>query len=334
MLLSEEGYTIIPCADAVTAYKEIGKQSVNMVLTDIKMPGVSGVELLGKIHLNYPDLPVILMTAFAELDMAIDAIRKGAFDFIIKPYKYEQLLFSVKRALKYDSLIRMEKNYKQMLKDTVEQKTQELSDALKTVKNLSNEVIKRLTTAAEYRDMDTGEHILRIGLYASKLAEEMDMSEEFTERITVASQLHDIGKIGIPDSILLKPGKLTPVEFEAMKTHTTIGANILFGSTQPMLQMACSIAANHHERWDGTGYPVGLKGINIPIEARIVIICDQYDALMSKRPYKTSLSHREVYEIITKGDGRTMPQHFDPDVFRSFIKLEELFREIFTSHSD
>ncbi len=305
-----------------------------MVLTDIKMPGVSGVELLGKIHLNYPDLPVILMTAFAELDMAIDAIRKGAFDFIIKPYKYEQLLFSVKRALKYDSLIRMEKNYKQMLKDTVEQKTQELSDALKTVKNLSNEVIKRLTTAAEYRDMDTGEHILRIGLYASKLAEEMDMSEEFTERITVASQLHDIGKIGIPDSILLKPGKLTPVEFEAMKTHTTIGANILFGSTQPMLQMACSIAANHHERWDGTGYPVGLKGINIPIEARIVIICDQYDALMSKRPYKTSLSHREVYEIITKGDGRTMPQHFDPDVFRSFIKLEELFREIFTSHSD
>lgn len=334
ILLQEQGFVIIPCPDGESAYGEIEKHMVNTVLTDIKMPGISGVELLEKIRNSYPDLPVILMTAYAELDVAVDAIRQGAFDFIIKPYKYDQLLIAIERALKYDSLIRMENNYKEMLQETVSKQTKQISDALRTVKSLSNEVIKRLTTAAEYRDMDTGEHILRIGLYASKMAEELDMSESFIENITVASQLHDVGKIGIPDSILLKPGRLTEKEFEAMKTHTTIGANILSGSSQPMLQMGESIAQNHHEKWDGSGYPAGLKGADIPFEARIAIICDQYDALMSKRPYKTSLSHKEVFNIITKGDGRTMPEHFDPLVLRTFIKLEELFKEIFDTHGD
>ena len=330
LLLNKSDYTVVTCGHPKEAIDKLQTTRIDAVLTDIKMPQISGIELLEQIRAFNMEIPVLLMTAYAELDTAIDAIKKGAFDFIIKPFGAQYLVHSIEKAVAYSRLRQMEKDYKHTLEDTVRKKTQELADALMTVKNVSKETIRRLASAAESRDTETGAHILRMGLYAKKIAGVMNMPTEFVETITFASLMHDIGKIGIPDSILLKTGLLTFEEFQIMKAHTTIGKKILASSSHYSIQMSASVALNHHEKWDGSGYPSGLKGEDIPIEGRIVIICDQYDSLRSKRPYKTALGHHETFEIITKGDDRTKPWHFCPKVLKTFIDIAPAFDEIFS----
>jgi putative two-component system response regulator len=331
-LLRAFGFTVKTCDNANSAIQEIQRTPIDVVLTDIKMPGLTGVELLGMIHKFDPQIPVILMTAYAELDVAVDAIKKGAFDFITKPYNADYLLHTIEKAVKYSDLIQMERDYKKNLEETVRKRTQELSDALTMVKNMSREVISRLTVVAEFRDTTTGSHISRIGLYSNKIAEELSMNANFVEQLTFASSMHDLGKIGIPDSILLKPGSLTRDEYELMKTHTTMGEQILSGSDYPAIQLAASVALNHHERFDGGGYPRGLKGDQIPVEGRMVMLADQYDALRSDRPYKKGFTHQEAVDIITTGDDRTRPAHFDPSVLGAFKKLGSLFNDIYESN--
>lgn len=333
-LFKEFGYKSVATDNPIDALKIFKRQEFGTVLTDIKMLGLSGIELLHKIRDIDPDIPVILMTAHAELDTAIEAVQKGAFDFVCKPFRAEHLMNCIKKSLRHYKALQAEKHYKSLLETAVRSRTEELSRVLTELTSLNREIIQRLATVAEFRDTDSATHFSRISLYANKITEAIGFESDYVETITLASKLHDIGKIAIPDNILLKPSSLTSSEWEIMKGHTTIGGRILSGSPHKILQVAASIALNHHEKWDGSGYPQGLKGEDIPLEGRIIIVCDQYDAIRSIRHYKKSFTHEDTLKILMEGDGRTKPSDFDPNILEAFLKVAYVFNEIFEMHQD
>ena len=333
-LLRERGYGVVSCTDSKMAIEKFKSVGIDIVLTDIVMPETSGLELLTQIRDIDPSKPVILMTGKADLAMAVQAISKGAFDFVVKSDNDESFVGAVRKAEAHKRLVDKDADYKSELEQTVQKTTRQLDDSLVMVQGLTEELVMRLTRMAEYRDTVTGNHIVRIGHYAGKLAEAAGMGREFIEKITFASPMHDIGKVGIKDNILLKKGPLTTEEFEVMKDHTTIGDKVLSGSKHPSLQMAAEIAHTHHERWNGTGYPRGLKGEEIPIEGRITSIADVYDALRSRRPYKETMAHDETVDYMLEGNERLPHGFFDPELTEIFKDISPLFGTIYDSLVD
>lgn len=329
ILLRKDNYHCIRATNGIEAIRKVKTSNPDLILLDVMMPEIDGLEVCKKLkgHLSTHHIPIIIITGFADRDMKVKGLSAGANDFLTKPIDKLELMVRVKNLLKIKEFEDVLSSHNKLLKREVEEKTRQIREGY-------IDTILRLTMVAEYKDEEIAAHIRRVGHYCYQMAKHLGWSEEDQETILNASPMHDIGKVGIPLEILLKNKNLAPEEFALIKTHPVIGANILHGSKSQYLKMAETIALTHHENWDGTGYPAGLKGEEIPMAGRIMKIVDQYDALRSKRPYKPSIGHEFVMRIIRKGDGRTLPEHFDPNVLKAFIELASVFKGIFKKYGN
>jgi len=328
--LSADGYYCKEAGNAGEALEKLREDPIDLVILDIKMPGRSGIELLADIKSSYPDAAVIMATAITDTGTAIQCMRKGAYDYLVKPFNLDEVSLSSERALEKRRLELENKAYQQHLEEMVVERTAALKQAIGQIKLASLDTIHRLVQAAEYKDEDTGAHIKRMSQYSAAIARQLGLGDSEVENILYAAPMHDVGKIGIPDRILLKTGGLDADEWEVMKKHTVIGAEILRGSEAEFIQLAEIIALTHHEKWDGSGYPRGLRGSKIPLIGRIVAIADVFDALTSKRPYKKPFSTEESLEIIRGGRG----SHFEPKVVDAFFAVEDEILSIKEKYKD
>ena len=344
--LEDQDYDIITAENGKLGMELVDREGPNLVLTDLRMPEADGLEVLHYVNKNWPDIPVIVISGANKLDDAVQALRLGAWDYLIKPVHDLNLVgYTVRKALEKSALIKENRAYREHLEALVAQRTLELEKRNRQLEISRRQIIGILSQAAEYRDFETGNHFLRVSEYTGCLARAMGWSEERVQRIQLASPVHDIGKIGIPDNILLKPGKLTPEEWEVMKMHCLYGSQILttnkfievfckidnlsFPSLQSeeggaIIENAAKIALHHHEHWNGKGYPSGLKGEDIPIEARITAVADVYDALISQRPYKEPWPEDKCLALIKEESG----EHFDPQVVKVFLENLDTIRVI------
>ena len=319
--LIPQGYEIARAANGKEALAKLTDSQIDLILLDVMMPDIDGFEVTRRIRQNdkYRLLPIILVTALGETKDRVKGIEAGCDDFISKPVDKTELLARVKSLLKVKAYNDLMGNYRRDLEFEVTRRTEELKQASDRLKTASLDTIYRLSIASDYKDGDTGAHIKRMSRYCAAIARRMGLDEKAISDILYAAPMHDLGKIGIPDKILSKPGKLDPVERDIMKLHTVIGAKILSDSDAELLKLGGIIALSHHEKWDGSGYPNGLKGKAIPIEGRIAAIADVFDDLTSRRHYKEPFSEEKSLVIIR----RWRESYFDPDVVDTFIAITE-----------
>ncbi len=287
----------------------------DLILLDLHMPEMDGFEVMEGLRPWIPEesfLPILVLTGDGSPENKERALEAGAMDFLTKPFNASEARLRIRNLLATRQLHLQLQDHNLQLEARVQERTAELERA-------RVEILERLARAAEYRDDDTGEHTRRVGQLSASLARVLGCPDDEVELIARASPLHDIGKIGVPDVILLKPAKLSPEEFEVMRTHTSIGARILSGSEVPLLRLAASIALTHHERWDGSGYPEGISGEAIPLVGRIVAVVDIFDALTHSRPYKPAWPVEEAVAEIRAQAGR----HLDPGVVEAFLYVQE-----------
>lgn len=330
--LSLKGFSCLEAVNVDDALDILAREAdtIGVVLSDLKMPGKSGIDLLAEVRKrDLPDLEFLVMTGHGDTASAIAALRHGASDFLLKPVDFTHLFNVVQQAGERYDRHRSQRSQQKELATQVRRKSMEAQALAGMLDAVDEDSARHLAVAAEFRDSETGAHNTRIGAYAAILAEALGWSEEQCRQIELAAPLHDVGKIGIPDRILMKAGRLTDEEFDTIKGHCAIGHRILSVSHQPTMKCAAEIALHHHERWNGGGYPNGLKGDEIPVAARIVALCDVYDALRSERPYKAALEHDEVVRIILEGDDRTHPDHYDPKLLDLFRRNAHRFDEVY-----
>lgn len=303
-----DGSTTDSFADPVVALAWTRANPPDLVLTDYKMPYMNGVEFTRRFRQLYPETPLVMITALEDRSIRYQALEAGATDFLTKPIDHIECRARCRNLLTLREQQIFIQDRANWLEERVEKATHE-------IRTRELETLLRLAKAGEYRDEETGGHILRMANFSRLIAERLALSKDECQVIEIAAPMHDIGKIGIPDGILLKPGKLNPQEFRNMQEHARIGYEILKDSPSQYLQMGAIIAYGHHEKFDGQGYPNGLAGEAIPLPARIVAVADVFDALTSKRPYKRAWSVQDAVEFLQTQQGR----HFDPACVQAFL---------------
>lgn len=322
-LLNKDGFTDFFITDdpfSVADYYQ--NEELDLIILDIKLQGMDGFGVLQSLRESADDTtdraipPILVLTDVNQQEHRRRALIEGANDYVNIPFDIREFLARIKNLLEIWHAQKIIKHQKEILEYKVLQRTKELQNSQNRLHESRLEVVRRLGRAAEYRDNETGLHIIRMSKMAALFGRASGLDEEAADMILNASPMHDIGKLGIPDNILLKPGKLDSEEWQIMQSHAQIGADILAGSTSPLLVMAHDIALSHHEKWDGSGYPYGLKGEDIPIEARLSAMADVFDALTSIRPYKKAWSIEDTMNYIDSESGK----QFEPALVRVLKK--------------
>ena len=336
-LLEGYGYTCTLAGDAQEARRRLGERAFDLILCDVNMPGESGLDLVRQILKEHPQTAAVMVTGLDDPQLANVALESGAYGYILKPFETNEILINIANALRRRRLEIENRAHREHLEQMVRERTAELQQAVvrlegaeQSLRLSQEETVQRLAIAAEFRDNATAQHIRRMSHYSALLARRYGLGEERAELIRIASPMHDIGKIGTPDHILLKPGIFTPEEFEAITRHSEMGYRILEGSDSALLRLAATIALTHHEKFDGSGYPKGLVGEAIPLEGRIVAIADAFDALTTKRVYKPAFPPEQATDIMRQQRGT----HFDAALLDTFLDSMDEVLLIKSQHED
>ncbi len=344
--LEDCGFQVEEAENGRVGLEMIEKNRPDLVLVDLRMPEVDGLEVLQHVQKHYPELPIIVISGTGYIGDAVEAMSLGAWSYLLKPISdFNSLRYAVEQALEKARLIEENRSYREHLEEKVQQRTQALEQSNQLLRDTRRQIVLRLGKASEYRDKETGRHVIRVSCYTKIIADSLGFSVQDTDILALGSALHDVGKIGISDTVLLKPGKLSDEEWEQMKEHCLLGRELLEPLTRedvagftgetaetldgvfsdsPLMQMARVMAYSHHEQWDGNGYPEGLKGEDIPIAARIVAAVDIYDAIGSSRPYKDAFPEEKCLQIMREASGTIL----DPEVVDVFFDSLDLIQQV------